>query len=612
MKNKSFLIILYFISFNILLTLLIGIPYFTFVGKYPLEVSHTIIAYLSNTFSIYILLTTIFIFIYYLKFPKIIYITMFSIINILFIADVGIYKIFRFHINGFTLNTILTKGGWESLEFNITTKIFIILTIILVFILEYLVYNRILKIIEKKEILLNQKKVFLSFLFILFIILLDKGIYAYADLRNISYITRHSKLFPLYQPLTINKFAHKYLNIRKQNTVRIKLDKRYSGLNYPKNKLLNDNKKGKGLPNIIWIFSDSFRYDMFNKEVTPNIYNFSKKALVFKNHYSGGNCTRFGVFSIFYGLHGYYWNSILGERQAPVFISSLMQLGYEFRILASAELTFPEFDKTCFIDIPLDSIYDKPPGETKSDKDKAISDKFIQYIAQKEDKKPFFSFIFLDCPHGSYDFPEKFEKFKPTVATFNYLLLNKRNIYPVFNRYRNAIYYNDYLIGNIIKAIEKKGILENTILLISADHGEAFFEKGFYGHNHGFCEEQIKVPLIMHIPGYKHKEYSKLTSHNDIIPTIFPFLGYNNEAGDYSQGQSLLKNDRRDFILCSSWDEMALVNAEYTAIIPFETYNMRRVKVYDLNYREINNKDIEENLSVSFIKNQKEIMSFFK
>ena len=53
---------------------------------------------------------------------------------------------------------------------------------------------------------------------------------------------------------------------------------------------------------MVWIVVESWRFDTMNRENTPNIWEFGQKALVFNNHYSGGNASRFGGFSLLYGL----------------------------------------------------------------------------------------------------------------------------------------------------------------------------------------------------------------------------------------------------------------------------------------------------------------------
>jgi len=69
------------------------------------------------------------------------------------------------------------------------------------------------------------------------------------------------------------------------------------------------------LPNIFIFGSDATRADMIKKEIMPYLYDFSKTAIIFKNHHSGGNTTRFGIFSLFYGLNATYWFSFLNEQK---------------------------------------------------------------------------------------------------------------------------------------------------------------------------------------------------------------------------------------------------------------------------------------------------------
>lgn len=615
MKNKKLLTLSVFVLCNFMLTLILGIPYFKFVGGYPLEIFFTVVAHISNTVMIYVVLAVVLLLLYNLQFPKIIFVILFFTVNILAFIDAGVYKIFRFHINGLVLNTLITQGGWESLDFNQTTEIFIVFILVSMFFAELFLYNNLSGFFAKKDFAVGKKHVFFILALLFLFVVIDKGIYAYSDLKNIPYITRHSKLFLLYQPFTIKKFAQKHFNIKIDEAVSFRLDKKYSGLNYPQKKLeFLENQKSP--PNIILILIDSFRFDMLDYEITPNIHNFSKKSLVFENHYSGGNCTRFGVFSVFYALYGHYWDLMLGERQPPVFMTALSDFGYDFKIMAASKLTFPEFNKTCFVNIPQEKIEDEPRGSTKIEKDASMTDDFIKYlsvVAGKEKyKKPFFAFLFYDCPHGSYDSPPEFRKFKPAAETFNYLLLNKDNIQPVFNRYKNASHYDDYLVGKIIKKLEKSGLLKNTVVIISADHGEAFFEKGFYGHNHGFCEEQVKVPFVFYVPGYKHKKYTKMTSHLDMVPAIMSLLGCKNPAGDYSQGISLFDNEKKEFVVSYTWDEMAVIDDKLTVVVPLETYNIAGVKIYDGSYRELLDAKSAKSAVSRLTKLQKDLTKFQK
>lgn len=67
--------------------------------------------------------------------------------------------------------------------------------------------------------------------------------------------------------------------------------------------------------------------------------------------------------------------------------------------------------------------------------------------------------------------------------------------------------------------------MEDTIVIVTGDHGEEFMEKGRWGHRSTFSQEQIQVPLIIWIPESGKGDHSFMTSHIDIVPTIAPYLG---------------------------------------------------------------------------------------
>ena len=74
---------------------------------------------------------------------------------------------------------------------------------------------------------------------------------------------------------------------------------------------------------------------MFDQELTPNISAFAEGARVFEDHLSGGNGTRYGLFTMLYGLHGSYWFPVLAQRRAPVLVEAMQAAGYDVRIFSA-------------------------------------------------------------------------------------------------------------------------------------------------------------------------------------------------------------------------------------------------------------------------------------
>ena len=80
----------------------------------------------------------------------------------------------------------------------------------------------------------------------------------------------------------------------------------------------------------------------------------------------------------------------------------------------------------------------------------------------------------------------------------------------------------------IFEDLKDRGLLKNTYLIITADHGEGFWEHGFYEHGNSFYNEAIKIPLVIYPPGGRKKEAQKIdipVSNIDLFPTIVTFAG---------------------------------------------------------------------------------------
>jgi hypothetical protein len=71
----------------------------------------------------------------------------------------------------------------------------------------------------------------------------------------------------------------------------------------------------------------------------------------------------------------------------------------------------------------------------------------------------------------------------------------------VAQTYWNAVAYNDRLIGALIDRLRRLGVLEHSIVVVTADHGESLFDDGFLGHGHMLNDQQTRIPFILNRPG---------------------------------------------------------------------------------------------------------------
>lgn len=147
--------------------------------------------------------------------------------------------------------------------------------------------------------------------------------------------------------------------------------------------------------------------------------------------------------------------------------------------------------------------------------------------------------------------------------------------------YDGGILYLDYRIGELVKFLQHQGIFENTLLIITADHGENFGEHGLASHQFCLYDSLIHVPLIMVYPKAipRGKKISSLVSLIDIFPTILDLLNIKGHRHDI-QGKSLFPfEDRKihDFV-CAECGESVRSRLTGSTL-------RSRLKQYDKGYK---------------------------
>jgi membrane-anchored protein YejM (alkaline phosphatase superfamily) len=505
-------------------------------------------------------------------FIKALCILVFSLFIALIFIDYSVFKLYRFHLNGMVWN-MLTGGALEEIfVFDtanvISASIFIGLVVLLQYGLQFYLARRAFKSAPISG--------WLVFAFILLIQLSGQTLYAWADAWYKTDVMAQLRFAPLPQPVTVKDYLRKQgwaPDIKQQPGLNSKITGRF---NYPIKPIECQVPSKK--PNILFIISDSLRFDMLQPDIMPNWYELSKQSQVFTHHVSNGNATRFGIFSLFSGLYGNYWFDALNTETGSVLINELKKQDYRFGLFANARLTSPEFDRTIFSSIK-ELIPEKTPGKDVLSREYEITRQAKAFL-ETRDKKPFFGLVFLDAPHA-YVNPPQDNVFKPFLEQLNYLKLNnKTDPLPFLNRYKNAIHFNDRLTGEILQTMRQNELMENTIIVLTGDHGQEANETltNSWGHNSNYSRYQTQVPLIIYWPGKEPRQYSQLTSHVDVVPTLMQSVfSCSNEITDYSNGFSLFNEQQRSFVLIKSWSSQAILNNNkvrvYPKIGPYKTYN---------------------------------------
>jgi len=295
--------------------------------------------------------------------------------------------------------------------------------------------------------------------------------------------------------------------------------------------------------NVLVLLVESWRADAVDSVTTPRLSAFSRNASAFLNHFSSGNSTPSGVFPLFYGIHATYWKAVKANNvriHNPVLIDALQDNGYGLGIFAKSDFEAHKIKEAVFRDIDVEESF---KGGSAHENDRDMTDRLFEFMtAQRASGKPFFGFGFYKSTHYNYDYPADSAPFRPTRKLNVVRASASDDPTPMLNDYRNAVHYVDGLIGDLLERMRAAGLLDNTIVVITGDHGEEFNDSrdNTWMHGGNFTQYQTRVPLIVYAPGKGGRRVSTVTSEVDIAPTILQEAlqcGWNTR--DYSNGFNL-------------------------------------------------------------------------
>ena len=494
-------------------------------------------------------------------------------VHALVLGDRVLFQLYGFHLNGFVWNLVTTRGGIESLDGGPET--FVSLAAIAA---GFVVLQAGLWLLASRAAVgarlapLHGWRAWAAGVCALFVAsVAERATYAYSYAVHENAVLEVANAFPLYLP-TRARALTRSLGIESPSEA-VSLEAAHGVLDYPLRPIERVPHRSY---NVVWLVAESLRADALDPEVMPATSAFAARALRFRQHYSGGNNTRMGMFSMFYGLYGGYWFAFQEQERSPVLMDVLLHDGYQIEARTSARFTYPEFDETIFARLPREQLHegDGRPG-WMNDRDNVGA--LIDFMGRREQQRPFFAFMFFESPHARYEFPPESVIRTPYLDRLNYATMDlHRDIGLIKNRYLNAVHHLDSQLARVFEYLEANGLLDSTIVIVTGDHGEEFMEKGRWGHASAFTEEQTRVPLLLYVPGEAPREIDRMTSHLDLPATVLGLLGVSNAPSDYSFGFDLLHGPERHSTVVSGWDELAYVDADHKMVLPLGHFDLRR------------------------------------
>lgn len=490
-------------------------------------------------------------------------ITLFLIISFI---DSFLYKILGININdSIILQEIKVGSLFKATSTSLLkTIIYLIIIIILTIILYF--SNKLLY----KLVFLQKKQ---TFIVILTYIIITNIFYIFFNIKK-SEIVKITYFNQLFITSNINEYSINYYSV--------------------------DNIDIPNPQNIILVISESLRGDIFIPEIMPDLYNFinNHNCITSERHYSGSHSTVPSIFSLLYGIDSYYVNLFdkkdITLENKSTFLSILKNNGYNTVFLNSSSI-YHEY------------IYDNFNIHKEFPTDAMLFSEIENVVKKINSNKNLF-IIFLNTSHYSYYFPQNFAKFKPYLEnseiTNDSILINKKNKDLMFNRYKNSAFYVGFLFNKIMDILKQKIDINNSIVVFIGDHGEEFWEKGYYGHvKVAFNNERTTTPFLLCSNNISNTNV-KLSTHYNIFPTIFDILKVDKYPN--KKNNSLLKQNDNYYILSNVGfpykdKKFALISEQGKIIFNILSGIKKNPIIEKLEYTDLNDNVLEEKEKINIL-----------
>ncbi|MBC8204724.1 MAG: sulfatase, partial [FCB group bacterium] len=340
-------------------------------------------------------------------------------------------------------------------------------------------------------------------------------------------------------------------------------------------------------PNIILLVIDAFRADYiglygYNRLVTSNLDSIAERGVVFNRAYAVSSWTKPSMSALNTSRHS-EMNCVMGwDDLYPddlVMLPEMMkEAGYFTGMISSNQFVTKDYNFAQGVDdftyvigkgyrqilFPGDMLATRFPAlfelayrmelvdfEKDVANSASMNEIALPWLERNRDAVFYLQLHYMD-PHVPYLPKERhfskgkhldsgdFRVMRMMHDPRDTVKVEPEAVDKIVSRYDDEIIFADKHLGNLFRQMNELGLWENTLLIITSDHGEEFTDHGFGGHGHSLFEELIHIPLIMIFPG---SEYAGMRIKNpvtllDIMPTIHDYLDI---GGDLSmEGESLL------------------------------------------------------------------------
>jgi len=304
-------------------------------------------------------------------------------------------------------------------------------------------------------------------------------------------------------------------------------------------------------PGVVLISIDTLRRDHvsaygYPRQTTPRLDALARDGVLCEDAVSTSSWTLPSHLSMltstYPGEHGGVDAEHTFNHRVPTLAALMHKAGYATRAVTSHLYVSAAYGLNDGFE-QLDFRYDRKADD--------VSERAMRVLDEVGDR-PFFLFLHFYDPHSNYTpppstrdlFPSSYQAPPGAGNWKRFDDLTPQTIPPGYLDYLLALYdgeirFVDDQVGRILDHLRERGLDRNTLVVVTADHGEEFLDHGRWGHEKTLYEELVRIPLIVHGPRVGQRRETAQASLVDVAPTILDWAGV--PVPPEAQGRSLLR-----------------------------------------------------------------------
>jgi arylsulfatase A-like enzyme len=319
--------------------------------------------------------------------------------------------------------------------------------------------------------------------------------------------------------------------------------------------------------NVVIVTIDTLRSDRlgcygYGRPTSPRIDRFADGAALFENVVCQSSQTLPSHTSIFLGTHPRTHLAISHESVVGADQTTLAEILKSKGYVTAAFISSHALDSKYGLDQGFETYWEVhkeatiPERQVLKNREADATTKIgvLPWLEQHAGSR-FFLWVHWFHPHRPYDPPPRYHQafagdYKGSASSdpefimkvwHEEIELAPQDVAYLSGCYDGEVAFSDAQVGHLLDALSSMGLMKNTIVIVTADHGELLYEhERYFGHDIALYDECIMIPLIIHVPGEAAagRRISELVQSLDILPTVCDLLGI--RCPRRSEGKSLV------------------------------------------------------------------------